>query len=98
MKLRMDHGARKRNHAPLATIHAPGDDAAKGPMLDRRRHPLPFPADRALAQLRAGELADTSLGQTVPINLPKTPPAHEEDPAAIRMNAPRKRTNLQPVP
>src|SRR5258706_5146113 len=97
MKLRMDRGARKRNQAPLAATYVPGDDAANRPVLDRRRHPLPARAERALAKLRPGELHKTALRQTGAFDFPNTAATHEKDPAAIRMNDWRKRTNQLPI-
>src|SRR5260370_13660191 len=89
MKLRMDHGARKRNQAPLAATYAPGDDAANRPVLDRRRHPLPARSERALAKLCPGELHHTALRQTHAVDFPNGAAAHEKKPAAIRMDSRR---------
>src|SRR6266566_10096696 len=97
MKLRMDHGARKRNQAPLAATYAPGDDAANRPVLDRRRHPLSARSERALAKLRPGELHDTALRKTRAVDFPNTAATHEKDPAAIRMDSRRIRMYRRPV-
>src|SRR5438552_363542 len=97
MKLRMDHGAGKGNHAPGASIGAAHHDAAGCPLLDRRRQPLPARSQRALAKLRAGELHNASFLKARAIDLPNAAAAHEEYPLTVRMDRRRKRMDRRTV-
>src|SRR5262249_33237434 len=97
MKLRMDHRSGKGNQAPSATVRTPDDNAAGFALLDRRRHPLPSRAERALSQLGAVELHNRALRQGRAIDFPSAAAGYEEDALAARVDGGREWVNRRTV-
>src|SRR5947207_13472160 len=97
MKLRVDHRARERNHAPPVAICASSDNATARPLFYGCGYPLSARVRRALAKLRSRELHDAALGQADAIDLPNAAAAYKEDPVPSGMNRRRKRVDRRSI-
>src|SRR5262249_14185466 len=79
MKLRVNHGARKRNFAPARATHAAAGEAARRTLLKRSDQPLAIAADRGFAQLRSRPLDNAAVGQSGSIDSPKPAPSRDDE-------------------